>query len=67
MKSRLILCILIVLLALYFTTSNFFNTRFLSDKKINLGLDLKGGSYLLLKIKFEHYLQEVFWFLAGRH
>jgi preprotein translocase subunit SecD len=59
MKSRLILCISIVLLSLYFAASNFFDSRFLSDKQINLGLDLKGGSYLLLKIKFEHYLQEV--------
>ena len=58
----------------YLTTSNFlkFDDNFL-NKKVNLGLDLQGGSYLLLEVdskpiinqnlqqkllKFRKYLQE---------
>lgn len=31
---------------------------FLPEKKINLGLDLQGGSYLLLEVNFKEYLRE---------
>ena len=55
-KIRLILLTLSVILGILYAIPNFFNTsqqvqsfNFLPGKKINLGLDLKGGSYLLLK------------------
>ena len=50
-KSRIILISLISLLFIYITSSNFikFDDNFF-NKKINLGLDLQGGSYLLLEI-----------------
>jgi preprotein translocase subunit SecD len=31
---------------------------FLPEKKINLGLDLQGGSYLLLEVNFKQYMNE---------
>jgi len=50
-KFRIILVTLISLLFIYITSSNFvkFDDDFFT-KKINLGLDLQGGSYLLLEI-----------------
>ena len=55
-KIRLILIVASVIIGLVYAIPNFFNTsnykqssNFLPGKKINLGLDLKGGSYLLLK------------------
>ena len=50
-KIKIISIIIITVIFTYLTTSNFF--KFDDDllkKKINLGLDLQGGSYLLLEI-----------------
>ena len=50
-KLRIIFICLISLFFILFASSNFFdlNNKIL-NKKINLGLDLQGGSYLLLEI-----------------
>ncbi len=50
-KIRIVFVCLISLFFILLTSSNIFNfnNKFL-DKKINLGLDLQGGSYLLLEI-----------------
>ncbi len=55
-KIRIILILFSVFLGLLYAAPNFFSSsvqnnsfNFLPGKKINLGLDLKGGSYLLLK------------------
>jgi preprotein translocase subunit SecD len=32
--------------------------KFLPDQRINFGLDLRGGSYLLLKVDFDSYLKD---------
>jgi preprotein translocase subunit SecD/SecD/SecF fusion protein len=50
-KTRIFLISLFTLIFVYLTFSNFikFESNWL-DKKINLGLDLQGGSYLLLEI-----------------
>ena len=50
-KTRIFLISLFTLIFVYLTFSNFikFENDWL-DKKINLGLDLQGGSYLLLEI-----------------
>ena len=50
-KLRIILISLTVLILSYFAVSNFLNLKdgFLK-KNINLGLDLQGGSYLLLEV-----------------
>ena len=53
-KLRIISVILFTLLLSYFAASNFFkiDDNFF-DRNINLGLDLQGGSYLLLEIDNE--------------
>ena len=50
-KFRIIIILLISLFFILFASSNLFkiSNNFL-NKKINLGLDLQGGSYLLLEI-----------------
>ena len=50
-KTNIIIVVLLSLTFIFFTITNF--TKFddeLINKKINLGLDLQGGSYLLLEI-----------------
>ena len=50
-KSRVIVVIIFALTISYFAASNFFSfdDNYLK-RKINLGLDLQGGSYLLLEV-----------------
>ena len=50
-KIKIISIIIVTTIFVCFTASNFFkfDNNFL-EKKINLGLDLQGGSYLLLEI-----------------
>jgi|TARA_B110000438_G_scaffold270282_1_gene287277 preprotein translocase subunit SecD/SecD/SecF fusion protein len=50
-KTRIFLISFFTLILIFFASSNFIkSTNNLTDKKINLGLDLQGGSYLLLEI-----------------
>ena len=50
-KLRIIFISLISLIFIFFASSNLFNfSNEILNKKINLGLDLQGGSYLLLEI-----------------
>ena len=50
-KLRIFFIFLISLIFILFASSNLFKfTNELFNKKINLGLDLQGGSYLLLEI-----------------
>ncbi|QKX02236.1 protein translocase subunit SecD [Wolbachia endosymbiont of Dirofilaria (Dirofilaria) immitis] len=56
-KSFLVLCIF--LFALYTILPNSFDSKFLvSKKRINLGLDLKGGSSLLLNVDLNFFFKE---------
>ena len=50
-KINILITTLLSIIVIFFTISNFteFEDEFI-NKKINLGLDLQGGSYLLLKI-----------------
>ena len=53
-KIRILLISLFTLIFVFLTLSNFIKTENnWLDKKINLGLDLQGGSYLLLEIDNE--------------
>ena len=50
-KTKIIFIYLFFILVSIFTISNFNNLdKFFFDKKVNLGLDLQGGSYLLLEV-----------------
>ena len=48
-KIKVLLIYIILISAFFFASLNFKNNN-LIDKKINLGLDLQGGSYILLEI-----------------
>lgn len=60
------LVILVCLISITFSSANFVDSSkkslppysFLPDSKVNFGLDLRGGSHLLLKINFDYYIQE---------
>lgn len=61
-RFKIFSIIAVCFLAVYFTIPNFIENpekyKFLSDKKLNLGLDLRGGSYLLLEVDFNAYFKE---------
>ena len=48
-KFKVFSIYIILLFAIFFSSLNF-NSNNLLNKKINLGLDLQGGSYILLEI-----------------
>ncbi|WP_395877801.1 protein translocase subunit SecD [Ehrlichia muris] len=59
LQIKPILVVLLCILAIYLVLPNFFNNKFLlSKQKVNLGLDLQGGVYLLLEADFKEYLKE---------
>ena len=67
-KTRILLISLFTIVFVYLTLSNFIKTENnWLDKKVNLGLDLQGGSYLLLEIdnqpvviqKLQNYLSSL--------
>ena len=58
-KINIIFIYLIFFLISIFTILNFQNKdNLLIDKKVNLGLDLQGGSYLLLEINSDSLVKE---------
>lgn len=67
-KLKITLISLICLVAIYFAMPSFlynskiekndFIKNFLPNNKVNLGLDLQGGSQLLIEIDFNAYIQE---------
>ena len=53
-KIKILIISLFTIILIYFTLSNFIKTEdSFFNKKINLGLDLQGGSYLLLEVDNE--------------
>lgn len=63
-KIALIICLSLVSIVLILP--NYFKSDLLPDSSLKLGLDLKGGSHLLLKVDFDAYLNEQFSQLAAR-
>lgn len=55
---KLVFILLIVLSAIFFTAINFIPNKKFDNLKFNLGLDLRGGSDILLEVNFEEYLKE---------
>ena len=58
-KINIVLIYFVFLLISFFSILNFQDQQeFLIDKKVNLGLDLQGGSYLLLEINSDPLVKE---------
>ena len=57
-KINILIIYLIFFVLALFSFLNFQNDNQFIDKKINLGLDLQGGSYLLLEINSDTLVQE---------
>ncbi|UWI83103.1 protein translocase subunit SecD [Wolbachia endosymbiont of Howardula sp.] len=64
-KIKTFSILIICLVLLYIVLPNFFDNKFfISQKKMSLGLDLRGGSSLLLRIDIESYFKEKLYILA---
>lgn len=63
---RVILTFLVTILGLFFAAPNFIkmDSNYLPSKSVNLGLDLRGGSHLLLDVDLAHYLKDQYEMLA---
>ena len=58
-KINVVIIYFLFLFAAFFSTLNFQNPEdAFIDKKVNLGLDLQGGSYLLLEINSDPLVRE---------
>lgn len=66
-KSKIFAITLACLLSLWFALPSFFEedsetlkkfSQFLPSERVNLGLDLRGGSQLVLQVDFDYYLEE---------
>lgn len=59
---KIVFVILVCLLSFYYSIPTLFGgnggSSLLTEKKINLGLDLQGGSYLLLEVNVKEYMHE---------
>ena len=58
LNYKIISVVFMVLLCICITIGNFCDFGIFSKNKVNLGLDLKGGSHLLLQVDFNYYLNE---------
>ncbi|WDM85446.1 protein translocase subunit SecD [Ehrlichia sp. JZT12] len=59
LQIKPIIVTLLCTIAIYLVLPNFIDNKFLlSKQKVNLGLDLRGGVYLLLEADFKEYLKE---------
>ena len=56
-KINVLIIYLIFVIIAFFSSLNFPNNKII-QKKINLGLDLQGGSYLLLEINSDSLIEE---------
>ncbi|MDD2840460.1 MAG: protein translocase subunit SecD [Rickettsiales bacterium] len=57
-KTKIIFILLVCFFATIISFGNFFNLGVFSKNKVHLGLDLRGGSQILLKIDYENYIKE---------
>ena len=56
-KINVLIIYIIFLFVSFFSILNFQENKII-DKKVNLGLDLQGGSYLLLEINSDNLVEE---------
>lgn len=57
-KTKIISILVVCILGLLISLGNFFDLGIFSKNQVHLGLDLKGGSQILLKIDYEGYIKE---------
>ncbi len=68
-KAKIISILFVCFLSLYYAAPSFLSQssnskisqkiqNFLPQNKVNLGLDLRGGSHLMLEVNFDYYLNE---------
>jgi len=57
-KLKIFTILAICFFAFILALANFVDLGKLSNKRINLGLDLRGGSHLLLQVDFDYYVKE---------
>ena len=56
-KWKIFLVSSVLLLGIWFALPNFVSSPYLPNSKMSLGLDLQGGSHLLLKVEHEEYFK----------
>ena len=63
---RVLVTIIVTFVAWIFAAPNFIHitSTYLPKDAVNLGLDLRGGSHLLLSVNFDHYLKDQYEMLA---
>ena len=71
-KLKLVIIYFIIIFLSLLSLANFFENKdnILLSKKVNLGLDLQGGSYLLLEIDARPALKQNYkikLFILGKH
>jgi preprotein translocase subunit SecD len=54
-RWKVAIVFLVTVFGIYFSLPNFMSSRFLPETKLNLGLDLQGGSQLLLEVDYKGY------------
>lgn len=57
-RWKIFFIVVVTFFGIWFSLPNFVSAPFLPSKKLNLGLDLRGGSQLLLEIDYEKYQKE---------
>ena len=55
---KIFFIVTVIMLGVWFALPNFIAAPYLSHRKLNLGLDLRGGSQLLLEIDYDKYQKE---------
>jgi preprotein translocase subunit SecD len=61
---KVLMCLFVILASFLFSASTFVSSdskiaQFLPSKRVNLGLDLRGGAYLLLEMQLDSYDREL--------
>lgn len=62
-KTKIVFILFVCLFSILVSLGNFFNLGVFSKNKVSLGLDLKGGSQILLKIDYDGYVREQLQFI----
>lgn len=64
-KWKMFVVTLVAFAGIFFASPNFLPMQGINDSKLKLGLDLRGGSHLLLEVDFEEYIEAQYENLVG--